>query len=168
MRKERANLRKVVKTGAQSTLEVAMDFFDWLDGLEPRSVTEIISRYEHLQAIEAKSTTVLVQWTKRRQCRRESRSERGSYQGPCVHSAFGPSAHWTRVMGPCSIKQGSGHGRLDAAASSELHISQQGVQMLFKLHTSRLFTLILRLLLFRRDICHHSLLFSHASLRMGE
>ena len=36
---ERANLRKTVTSAEQSALEMLVDLFDWLDGLEPQSMT---------------------------------------------------------------------------------------------------------------------------------
>ena len=61
MNNQRADLRKVVKAAEQNALEMLVDLFDWLDGLEPHSTTGIVSLYEHSQAIEAKVTDALAQ-----------------------------------------------------------------------------------------------------------
>ena len=51
----RADLCKVVKTSDQSTLGILVDLFDWMDGLSPQPMKEVVSLYEQLQAIETKS-----------------------------------------------------------------------------------------------------------------
>ena len=45
MKKGTANLRKEVKVGEENALEMLVDFFDWLDGLEPRPTSEIVPLY---------------------------------------------------------------------------------------------------------------------------
>ena len=61
MKKKQADLRNAVKSAEQNTLKMLVDLFDWLDSLEPQSTTEIVSIYEHSQAIEAKITNGLAQ-----------------------------------------------------------------------------------------------------------
>ena len=46
MKKSRTDFRKVVKTTEQETLEVFVDFFDWLDGRKPLSTADIVPRYQ--------------------------------------------------------------------------------------------------------------------------
>ena len=53
-----ANLRKAVKASDQSTLGMLVDLFDWLDGLRPQPVKEILL-HERSQAIETKVSDVL-------------------------------------------------------------------------------------------------------------
>ena len=45
--------REVVKASEQDTLDMLVDLFDWLDGLEPQPISEIVSRFEKLQDIAA-------------------------------------------------------------------------------------------------------------------
>ena len=45
----------MVKTSDQSTLGMLVDLFDWMDGLSPQPMKEVVSLYEQLQAIETKS-----------------------------------------------------------------------------------------------------------------
>ena len=61
MKKRRADLRDVVKSAEQNALKMLVDLFDWLNSLEPQSTTEVVSIYEHSQAIEAKITNGLAQ-----------------------------------------------------------------------------------------------------------
>ena len=49
MKKRAANLRKEVKDGEENALEMLVEFFDWLDGLEPRPTSEIVPVYEKSQ-----------------------------------------------------------------------------------------------------------------------
>ena len=55
----RADLRKVVKASDQCTLGMLVDLFDWMDGLSPQPVKEIVSLYEQFQAIKTKVSNVL-------------------------------------------------------------------------------------------------------------
>jgi len=57
--KERAKLRNAMKAAEHNTLEMLVKLFDWLDGLRPQSVTDIVSLYEHSQVIEAAITNAL-------------------------------------------------------------------------------------------------------------
>jgi len=41
MKKERVSFRNAVKAGEENALEMLVDLFDWLDGLEPQPTTEI-------------------------------------------------------------------------------------------------------------------------------
>jgi len=47
---------KIVKGREQGTLEILVEFFNWMDGLEPQPVTGITSFYEVYRSIEAKTT----------------------------------------------------------------------------------------------------------------
>ena len=60
-KKGRKEMQKAVKIAEQRALEMLVDLFDWLDGLEPQSTTEIVSLYEKSQAIEVKITNTLAQ-----------------------------------------------------------------------------------------------------------
>jgi len=46
MRKGRADLRRAVKTDKEGALDMLVDLFDWLDGLEPQPTANIVSRYQ--------------------------------------------------------------------------------------------------------------------------
>ena len=55
----REDLREAVKDREQSTLGMLVDLFDWLDGLGPQPVKEIVSLHKLLLAIETKVSDVL-------------------------------------------------------------------------------------------------------------
>jgi len=46
------NTTEIVKGREQGALEILVEFFNWVDGLEPKSATEIISLYEVYRNIE--------------------------------------------------------------------------------------------------------------------
>jgi len=54
-------LRQMVMRAEQKALEMLVDLFDWLDGLEPQPTREIVVLYDKSQAIEAKITNTLAQ-----------------------------------------------------------------------------------------------------------
>ena len=54
-------LRRLVMNAERKALETLVELFDWLDGLEPQSTTEIVDLYERSQAIESKITNTLAQ-----------------------------------------------------------------------------------------------------------
>ena len=54
-------LQKMVTNAERKSLETLVNLFDWLDGLEPQSTTEIVELYEKSQAIESKITNTLAQ-----------------------------------------------------------------------------------------------------------
>jgi hypothetical protein len=54
-------MRKAVLTGEEQALEMLVDLFDWLDGLEPQPTTEIVYLYNLSQSIEAMITNTLAQ-----------------------------------------------------------------------------------------------------------
>jgi len=54
-------MRKVVMSAEQNALEMLVELFDWLDGLEPQPTTEIVELYEMSQAIDAGITNTLAQ-----------------------------------------------------------------------------------------------------------
>jgi len=49
------------KDREQGALEMFVEFFNWMDGLEPQPATEITSLYEVYQNIEVKTTSILYQ-----------------------------------------------------------------------------------------------------------
>ena len=49
MQKGMSELLRAVKAGEQSALEMLVDLFDWLDGLEPQPTREIFPLYEEPQ-----------------------------------------------------------------------------------------------------------------------
>jgi len=55
------NTTKIVKGREQGALEILVEFFNWMDGLEPQPVTGITSFYEVYQNIEAKTPNILFQ-----------------------------------------------------------------------------------------------------------
>ena len=55
MKKAMSELLRAVKAGEQSALEMLVDLFDWLDGLEPQPTREIFPLYEEPQHIVAPS-----------------------------------------------------------------------------------------------------------------
>ena len=54
-------IKELVKRAEQSALEMMVELFDWLDGLEPQPTREIIALYEKSQDIESKITNTLAQ-----------------------------------------------------------------------------------------------------------
>jgi hypothetical protein len=52
------NMMKMVKDREQRALEMLVELFNWLDGLEPHPTTEITSLYEIYQNIEVKTTSI--------------------------------------------------------------------------------------------------------------
>ena len=50
MKNRRTYLRDAVKSGEQNALQMLVEFFDWLDGLEPQATTEIVTRSEKREA----------------------------------------------------------------------------------------------------------------------
>ncbi len=61
---DKKNLKKIevsVELAEENALEMLVEFFDWLDGLEPQPTTKIISPYEKTQDIESKITSTLAQ-----------------------------------------------------------------------------------------------------------
>ena len=55
------NKRGIVKSCEQRALEMLVNLFDWLDGLEPQPATEIVSLYKKYKEIEAKTIKTLAQ-----------------------------------------------------------------------------------------------------------
>jgi len=54
-------IKQSVELAEQNALEMLVELFDWLDGLEPQPMTKIISSYEKSQDIESKITSTLAQ-----------------------------------------------------------------------------------------------------------
>ena len=50
MKKRGTDLRNAVKAGEQNALQMLVNLFDWLDGLEPQATTEIITRSQKREA----------------------------------------------------------------------------------------------------------------------
>ena len=61
MKAARTKMHKAVKAGEQSALEMLVDFFDWLDGLNSQPTTKAVCLYEMSQNIEAMITNTLTQ-----------------------------------------------------------------------------------------------------------
>jgi len=53
MKAGRESFRKAVKVGEENALEMLVDLFDWLDGLEPQPTTEIVSLYDKSLKVKA-------------------------------------------------------------------------------------------------------------------
>ena len=60
-KKIRKEMRREVMSAERKGLEVLVDLFDWLDGLEPQPTTEIVALYEKSHAIESKIVNTLAQ-----------------------------------------------------------------------------------------------------------
>ena len=54
-------MQKEVKNAEQRALEMLVNLFDWLDGLEPQPTTEIVALYKKSHAIESQITHTLTQ-----------------------------------------------------------------------------------------------------------
>ncbi len=63
-RSQRPYFREAVKASEKDALEMLVDLFDWLDGLEPQPTTRAVSFYERFQIIVAKLTNPLAQQAK--------------------------------------------------------------------------------------------------------
>jgi len=60
MKNQRTEMRKAVKTGKKQALEMLVDLFDWLDGLERPPTTEIVSPYATSRNIMALTLDPLI------------------------------------------------------------------------------------------------------------
>ena len=60
-KKKLKGMHKEVKDAEQRALEMLVDLFDWLDGLEPQPTTEIVDLYKRSHVIESKITHTLAQ-----------------------------------------------------------------------------------------------------------
>src|SRR5258706_11393603 len=54
-------LKETVKLAEENALEMLVELFDWLKGLEPQPTTEIISIHKKSEVIESKITSTLAQ-----------------------------------------------------------------------------------------------------------
>ena len=63
-RGQRTYFKEAVKASEQDALEMLVDLFDWLDGLEPQPTTMTVSLYEQLHRIVSKITYPLAQYAK--------------------------------------------------------------------------------------------------------
>ena len=61
MTRSEKKLQKGIEEAEQVALEMLVDLFDWLDGLEPQPTTEIVDLYKKSQIIESKITDTLPQ-----------------------------------------------------------------------------------------------------------
>jgi len=61
IKKGKKNLQKAVQESEQEALEVLVELFDWLDGLEPQPTKEIVYLYGLSQNIEFSITSTLAQ-----------------------------------------------------------------------------------------------------------
>ena len=57
--------REAVKASEQDTLEMLVDLFEWLDGLEPQPTSEVVAHYDKLQDIVAGVTGRLANFLRR-------------------------------------------------------------------------------------------------------
>jgi hypothetical protein len=60
-KKVRKESHEAVERAEEMALEMLVELFDWLDGLEPQPTTEIVALYEKSHAIESKITKTLAQ-----------------------------------------------------------------------------------------------------------
>ena len=60
-KKRKRETQKEVKNAEQRALEMLVDLFDWLDGLEPQPTTDIVALYRMSRAIESRITNTLTQ-----------------------------------------------------------------------------------------------------------
>ena len=111
MNNQRANLRKAVEEGEQNALEMLVDRFDWLDGLEPHPTTEIVSLYEYSRAIEAKVTDVLAQMNQAATTEAKIEEQMEMLQSASAvsfslywHPSFETYVHCAKRMEACSNK----------------------------------------------------------------
>jgi len=49
MKKRRVDLRNAVEASEQNALQMLVKLFDWLNSLEPRSTTEIVTRSQNVR-----------------------------------------------------------------------------------------------------------------------
>jgi len=61
MKSRRIDFREVVQAAEQNAVEMLVDLFDWLDGLEPQPITKIVPLYQKCQNTAAKVTHLLGQ-----------------------------------------------------------------------------------------------------------
>ena len=125
MNNQRAKLRQAMKAAEQNALEMLVGLFDWLDGLEPHSATEIVSLYEHSQAIEAKVTDALAQMNQaatmeamiEKQIEVLQRASAVSFS-LCLHLSFETCSLGEEHGGV--LQQASRYARLEAATNTQL------------------------------------------------
>jgi len=88
---------KIVKGCEQGALEILVEFFNWMDGLEPQPVAGITSFYEVYQNIEAKTPSILYQRAREVEIDRLTNAVK-RYSAVslslCSHLAFEPYARW--------------------------------------------------------------------------
>ncbi len=60
MRKRRVDLRNAVKAGEQNALQMLVELFDWLDSLEPRGTTEIVTRSQKREAMSTSLAPIAI------------------------------------------------------------------------------------------------------------
>ena len=162
MNEERAKLCNVMKVAEQNALEMLVDLFDWLDGLKARSMTEIVSLYEHSQAIEATITNTLAQINqaatieaKIEEQTRKLRSASVVRYSLRLHLLFEPYAHWTKNIEVYSNKPLDMPVWKRQRVPSSTYICN-APDCHSNCHSFRLFTPILRLLRLRCAKCNHS------------
>jgi len=61
LKKTKSELHKAVKAGEQPALEMLLDLFDWLDGLEPQPTMEVFPLHEEPQNTEGRIADPLAQ-----------------------------------------------------------------------------------------------------------
>ena len=162
MSNERENLRKPVQVAEQNALEMFVDLFDWLDSLEPQSVTGIVSIYDHCQSIEAKITNVLAQMDQVAKFEAKFEQQKIKLQKASAvsviyyfHLSFASYAHWTKDMEACFNKPPNKPvwQKQRTSKSNYLCITPECHS---NCRSIRLFTLISRLLRLPCGTCNHS------------
>ena len=84
----RADLRKAVKAGEQSSLRTLVELFDWLDGLKSQQAKEIVSLHERSGAIETKVSNVLAQKWEAAKIQAEIDEHKAKLQGHSLVSFY--------------------------------------------------------------------------------
>jgi len=139
-----------------------VDLFDWLDGLEPHSATEIVSLYEHSQAIEAKVTDVLAQMNQAATMEAKIEDQMEILQRAStvsfslyLHLSFEPNAYCSKNLEARSNKPlDTPVWKQQRAPNPNYLCNAPGCRS--NCHFVRLFTPISRLLRLRCATCDHS------------
>ena len=106
-KRARMELQRTVKRAEQQALEMFVEFFDWLDGLEPQPTTEIVALYEKSQAIDAKITNTLAQMDQAAAKIAEINKLMEELHRKSAVSCFATLASGARVS--CSLNVGRAH-----------------------------------------------------------
>ena len=162
MNKERANLRKALQAAEQNALDMLVYLFDWLNSLEPQSVTGIVSPYEHFQAIEAKVTNVLARMGQAAKFEAQIEEQKTKLQKTSAvsflgyfHLSFESYAHCTKKIEACSNKPPNTPVWKKRRISKSNYLCNTP-ECHSNCHSFRLCTPVLRLLRLRCATCNHS------------